>query len=167
MAIPRSKYSEPRHTPGKEYQLDGTEYVGWYVVTFQNIAYTGKELTINSKKLDPFVKSSVPVDPFFEQEVRPLTADKNRGIYNRYLIQKKSTLKIIEVTKEVYGKFANLAHYRRVIVPWIIKGPADNLILNGYPYYGAAHRNKETVFKLESTFPGIINFFKDYSEFVE
>lgn len=167
MAIPKSKYSDPKHTPGGEYALNGKEYRGWYVTTFENVAYSGKMLTKESKELQPLSSLKKPSVPFYEKEVVPTNRDKELGVFFRYLIQKKATLKIIEVDKSVYDKFEKLTAYRRTVVKWMIKGPAENTFYNGYPYYGAKHRNKETVSKLESSFPGISTFFKDYGEFVE
>jgi hypothetical protein len=51
MSLPKSKYSAPLHTPGKEFLLKGENYIGWYVRTYQNKHYTGKVLDKNSKLL--------------------------------------------------------------------------------------------------------------------
>jgi hypothetical protein len=166
MPIPKSKYSEPRHTPGKEFTLDNQEYRGWYVATFQDRYYTGKEITSNSKELFP-IKEEKPVILFTEDKITPSETDRSKGILIRYVVQKVSNRKIIEVTKEKYNSFTDNPAFRRTSINWIIKGPAENTFFNSYPYFGADHRNRETVSKLESNFPGITSFFKDYSEFVE
>lgn len=167
MAIPKSKYSDPRHTPGKEFTLNGQEYKGWYVETYQKRYYTGRTITERSQEIFPIVSQTLKVDLFAEQKIIPSTSDRLQGTLLRYLIQKISNRKIIEVTKERYDLLKNKAGYKGAIIEWIIKGPAENKLYNSYPYYGAEHRNRETVSKLENTLPGIINFFKDYSEFVE
>lgn len=167
MAIPKSKYSEPRHTPGKEFTLDGKNYKGWYVQTFNNRYYTGKSITSSSKELILFNAPTVNQNIFIQEVSLPSVEEKNNGVFNRYIVQKINNKKIIEVTKQKYDKLINKSPYRTVVVPWIIKGPAENSFYNGYIYYGAEHKNKETVKSFESVVPGIVNFFKNYSEFVE
>jgi hypothetical protein len=167
MAIPKSKYSAPRHTPGLEYTLQGKEYRGWYVETFQKRYYTGKTITDTSKEIFPIQNQKVQDNIFIEQEIIPSTEDLNKGVFNRYVVQKINNKKIIEVTKERYSTLLKKSAYRGVIIPWITKGPSENIFFNNYPYFGAAHRNKQTVTQAENTISGITNFFKDYSEFVE
>lgn len=167
MAIPKSKYSDPKHTPGKEFTLNGQEYRGWYVETYQKRYYTGRIITESSQEIYPIITQALNLDIFAEQEIIPSTGDRLKGTLLRYIIQKISNRKIIEVTKERYDLLKAKSGYRGNTVEWIIKGPAKNKLYNSYPYYGAEHRNRETVKKLENTIPGITNFFKDYSEFVE
>lgn len=167
MPIPRSKYSEPRHTPGKEYTLNGQEYRGWYVETYQGKFYTGKSIDSSSKELFPIEEKKPTVDPFTEELLSPTQTDRDNGYWNRYVLQKIDNRKIIEVNKEKFDLLNPKSQYRGVIVNWIIKGPAENRFYNSYIYYGADHRNRETVSKLENSIPGITNFFRDYSEFVE
>jgi hypothetical protein len=167
MPIPKSKYSEPRHTPGNEFTLNNQEYRGWYVVTFQDKYYTGKEVSSTSKEIFPIINQKIGQSLFTEDLITPSNTDRKKGILIRYIVQKVSNRKIIEVTKEKYNSFKDSSGYRRTSINWIIKGPAENIIFNSYPYYGADHRNKETVARLEQNFPGITSFFKNYSEFVE
>lgn len=167
MPLPRSKHSEPRHTPGKEFTLDGKEYRGWYVETFEKRYFTGKVPDTNSKEIFPIQEIQPQQNLFIEQQITVSQSERDSGILRRYIIQKISNRKIIEVTKESYNQLISRPTYRGAIIEWIIKGPAEDRIFNGYPYFGAAHKNKETVSKLEKGILGITNFFKDYSEFVE
>jgi hypothetical protein len=167
MAIPKSKYSSPKHTPGKEYTLNGSEYRGWYVETYQKRFYTGKTILQDSQEIFPIIEKSSSENIFTEQEITPSDSNRTDGVMNRYIIQRVSNRKIIEVTKEKFDLFKNKPGYRRIIIFWIIRGPSQNKFFNGYIYYGAEYKNKETVSKLKSTIPGISNFFKNYSEFVE
>jgi len=166
--LPKSKYSDPIHTPGKEFELNGREYVGWYVVTYLDRYYTGKTLTENSKEIFK-LQSDNPFqnNVFVQQVVSPSTSERLKGVFKRYLIQKLSSQSIIQVNKERYDSFSNTPGIKRVTVDWIIKGPAQDVVKGPYRYVGAANKNKETVSKLEKFIPGITNFFKDYSEFVE
>lgn len=167
MALPKSKYSDPLHTPGKEFYLNGKEYVGWYVKTYQDEYFTGKLLDLNSKKLEPIKTEIKKTEPFAEEVVEPTSFDRSKGVFNRYFLQKKSNLKIIEVSKSRYDKLKKDKSYSSSILNWKIKGPADNQSINGYTYFGAAHVNQINTEALENNIKGISKFIKDYSQFVE
>lgn len=167
MPLPRSKYSSPRHTPGKEYTLNEKEYRGWYVETFEKRYFTGKIIDSTSKEIFLIQEQTKQENIFIEQQIIVTQPERDTGIVKRYIVQRINNRKIIEVTKKRYDLIVAKSGYRGVIINWIIKGPAQDTLFNGYPYYGAEHRNRETVSKLENTIPGITNFFKDYSEFVE
>ena len=168
--LPKSKYSDPIHTPGKEFTLNSKEYVGWYVVTYQDRYFTGRGITRDSKEIFPIASQSTSVDPnkvFVNQVVIPSDQDRIKGIWRRYLVQKINSLVIIEVSKIRFQSFENEPGIKRVELEWVIKGPVNDIKKGPYTYKGAKHRNEETVSKLESAIPGITNFFKDYAEFVE
>lgn len=168
MALPKSKYSDPRHTPGKEFTLNGVDYVGWYIVTYQDKFFTGKILNESSIELFP-VQTSAPIrqDVFVQQEVTPSPDDRITGVWKRYLLQNQKNKVIIEVTKERYQAFKNTPNIKKTTVEWSIKGPAQDIIKGTYVYKGAANKNREAVEKLEPSFPGISSYLKNYSEFVE
>lgn len=166
--LPKSKYSDPIHTPGKEFELNGQEYVGWYVVTYLDRYYTGKTLTEDSKEIFKIqIETPFQNNVFVQQVVSPSVSERVAGIWKRYLIQKISSQAIIEVNKERYDSFNNTPGIRRVTLQWVIKGPAQDVFNGPYRYVGAENKNRETVSKLENTIPGIATFFKDYSQFVE
>lgn len=168
--LPKSKYSDPLHTPGKEFTLNGKEYVGWYVITYQDRYFTGKSITRDSKEIFEIVSPSVSdltEKVFVEQVVSPSIEERVSGIWKRYILQKKNSQVIIEVTKERYLAFDKDPGYRKTTIDWVIKGPAQNIRKGSYTYTGAENKNKETVSKLEFYFPGIQNYFKNYSQFVE
>ena len=168
MALPSSKYSQPKHTPGKEFTLDGKNYRGWYVTTYQDKHYTGKTLDSKSKRLHSVDTTAPSTDLIFiEQPTEPSAADRTSGIWTRYFIQKLANKKIIEVTRNRYNKFKGVAGYVRGELNWKIKGPADNQTVNGYVYFGAAHVNEVNTSALNTALPGISNYIKDYSKFVE
>ena len=166
--LPKSKYSDPIHTSGREFELNGKEYVGWYVVTYLDRYYTGKTLNENSKEIFK-LQSDTPFrnNVFVQQVVSPSISERLKGVFKRYLLQKVSSQSIIEVNKERYDSFSNTPGIKRFTLDWVIKGPAQDIVKGPYRYVGAENKNKETVTKLENTIPGILNFFKDYSEFVE
>jgi len=166
--LPKSKYSDPIHTPGKEFELNGKEYVGWYVITYLDQYFTGKTLTENSKEIFPIQKQTpFKNNVFVQQVVSPNSTDRLRGVWKRYLIQKINSLSIIEVNKERYDSFGNTPGFRKVTIEWTIKGPSQDVVKNTYRYKGAENKNKEMVLSFEKMIPGISSYFKDYSEFVE
>lgn len=170
MAIPRSKYSQPRHTPGREFTLEGRNYVGWYVVTFQDRYFAGESLDKNSKEILPIQETTVQTNTqkvFVEQKVEPSIDDRVRGEWTRYFLQNKANLHIIEVKKDRFDAYKKTPNIVLGKLKWNLKGPADNVIKGPYVYYGASHQNRLATEKLETTLKGITNFIKDYSEFVE
>lgn len=168
MALPKSKYSDPKHTPGGEFALNGKEYTGWYITTYRGENYTGKTYGINSKLLTSISENAPGSSPtFIEEPIQPNSYDKKEGVLKRYFVQKIQNLKIIEVSKLRYIEFNKVSGYKRATLDWRIKGPAENQSINGYTYFGAAHVNKVNTQALESTIKGITTYIKDYSEFVE
>lgn len=168
MALPKSKYSEPKHTPGKEFTLNGQEYRGWYITTYKGTTYSGKYYDENSKILIPITPPvSEPTYSFIPETVHPSDNDKKAGTWKRYFIQKKANRKIIEVSKPRYLDFSKKSEFNRVELEWKLKGPAENQTINGYVYFGAAHINEVNTKGFENVMPGISSFIKNYSEFVE
>lgn len=167
MALPKSKYSDPLHTPGNEFTLNGKDYIGWYVKTYQNKFYTGKVLSGSSKQIIPVEVKKVPPPMFTEESVKPDVYAREKGIWKRYFLQKKSNLKIIEVGKQKYDELKKSSEYNNGILNWIIKGPAEDVHRGPYTYFGASTQNTKATNDLNKTIPGITSLIKDYSEFVE
>ena len=168
MGLPSSKYSQPKHTPGKEFTLNGENYRGWYITTYQNKHYTGKVLDSNSKRLYPIVTSQPEIASNFAEDITaPSASDRVLGTWTRYFVQKLSNRKIIEVSRTKYNQFKKSPGYIRGELQWKLKGPAENKVINGYTYFGASHINKTSTEELNTTLNGIINYIKDYSQFVE
>ena len=167
MGLPKSKYSDPFHTPGNEFTLKSKPYIGWFIRTYQNEYYTGKVFDDDSKLLTPIVEER-PDRPVFDDEVvEPSTRDRVRGELTRYFVQRRSNLKIVEVNRGTYNKFLKDPEFINAELLWKIKGPADNQSINGYTYFGASHVNQINTAALEKTVEGITSFIKDYSQFVE
>lgn len=168
MALPRTKYSDPRHTPGNEFTLAGKDYIGWYVETYQNKFYTGKYIDDFSQEILPKELVQLPDSPIYVEEVlTPSEDDRKIGRWTRYFIQNANNRSIIEVSRERYNTFKGSSKYLRAKLEWVIKGPAENLLKRDYVYYGAIHQNSQSVNTLEKTFPGIKQYITNYSEFVE
>ena len=170
MALPRSKYSEPFHTPGNEFTLDGKNYVGWYVITYKDQYIAGTTVDRKSKQIFPIESENDNIDTvkvFVEQKVEPTIDDRVQGSWRRYFIQNKNNLHIIEVTKERHNAYKNTSGFTVASLDWNLTLPAENITRGPYIYYGSAHKNELATKALESTIPGISSFIKDYSQFVE
>ena len=170
MALPRTKYSDPLHTPGNEFTLDGKNYVGWYVITYQDKYIAGKTVERDSKQIVPIKENTGSINTvkvFVEQPVEPSIDDKVKGKWKRYFIQNKKSRHIIEVTKERYNAYKNTSGFTIASLDWDLTSPAENITRDPYIYYGSAHKNQIATKALESTIPGISNYIKDYSQFVD
>lgn len=174
MYLPKTKYSAPKHTPGGEFSLQGVEYVGWYIRTFKDEYYTGKTFSKDSRLLIKLVTENNVIDAnqndpytFASSIVGPTDKDRANGNWTRYFVKDPRNLKIIEVDKVKYNLFKRKPYLTLISVNWILKGPAKNMTINGYQYFGAESQNRANVQKLEKNMPGISSFIKDYSQFVE
>ena len=89
------------------------------------------------------------------------SADIERGATKRYFMQTKRDSKIVELNKDNYQNAKKaLANQNFAEVDWIIKGPAEDKNFNGYPFEGAASKNKKAIQALESQMPGISAFIR-------
>jgi len=179
--IAKTKYTEPKSTPGGEfaYKDTGKDYKGNYFEDYKKRYFAGKTpddkggelikvrtelpgqlLTVATALLSMALKS------FFKPKVK--NSDKNKGAITRYFVQANNTKKITEVSKEDYLAIRKeIPNKSFATVYWIIQGPAEDKNFNGYPYEGAASKNKKTITALESQMPGISTFITDYSFLVE
>lgn len=170
MALPRSKYSEPFHTPGNEFTLDGKNYVGWYVITYKDQYVAGKTVERGSKRIIPITAQTSDIDSvkvFVEQKVEPTVDDRVQGMWRRYFIQNNKSLHIIEVTKERHNAYKNTSGFTVASLDWDLTSPAENVTRGPYTYYGSAHKNREATKALDSRIKELSSYIKDYSEFVE
>lgn len=177
--IPESRYDKPKTTSGGEFAIaaTGDDYRGSYFKTFDGKYYSGTRPEENGAEL-------VEITPNYLEDLMPaaITAagllvgyfvaklkkgDKEKGKTKRYFLQDKRKGKIIETDLETYQQSQSLPSTIRVEMDWIIKGPAEDKIINGYPFEGAASKNKKTVLALEKQIPGISTFVTDYSFLVE
>lgn len=177
--IPESRYSEPKSTAGGDFTIKdtGEDYRGSYIESFDGKYYSGTKPEQNGaelEKLSPnYLEDLMPAAiaaagllvGFFKLKLKK--GDKEKGKTKRYFIQDKRTNKIIETDLETYQQSANLPSKKFAQTDWIIKGPAEDKIINGYPYEGAASKNKKAITALENSMPGISTFITDYSLLVE
>lgn len=163
MYYPADKNSKPKHTPGGQYTLKGEEYRGWYTLTNTNKAYTGKEFTSTSKLLTPIKVEEVSVEPKILPHLpSPTESDYKKGFFFRYFINIKG--KLLEISELDYIKNINKHQHPSDKIRWLLKGPAENLIVNNYMYVGAASKNEEAV--NESKINNLTDIVNSFDEFV-
>jgi hypothetical protein len=181
--IPKSKYTEPKYTPGGEFVNKNTQqdYTGYYIETYRDRFYAGKSPQQAGDEIEK-IKSEGIVNKGAVASLFPLlialskgffkpsasSVDKDNGFTTRYFVQDKNNNKITETDKSTYLQAQDqIPNQRFATADWIIKGPAENKIINGYPFEGAASKNKKTIQALETQMPGISTFVTDYSLLVE
>lgn len=177
--IPESRYEKSKTTPGGEFAIasTGEDYRGSYFKTFDGKYYSGTRPENNGVEL-------VEITPNYLEDLIPAAAtiagllvgffipklkkgDKEKGSTKRYFVKDKRKGKIIETDLQTYQQAQELPSIITAEVDWIIKGPAEDKIINGYPFEGAASKNKKAIQALEKQMPGISIFVTDYSLLVE
>ncbi len=178
--IPETRYQKPKSTRGGEFNIKktGEDYVGKYIETFDKKYYAGstpEEGGVELQKVNEefpigLAFAALPVlagllKGFFKPKLKK--GDKEKGSTKRFFAQDKKNNKIQEIDQETYFQANGLPNINLAQVNWIIKGPAEDKTFNGYPFEGAASKNKKTIQALEPQMPGISTFITDYSFLVE
>lgn len=174
--IPKSKYKKPQSTDGTKFVevISRKRYKGFYIETYKGKFYGGKTPEANGPELEKIlqIQFAVPLGLLgllagvFKK--KPTQSEKDKGVTKRNFIQDKDNGKIIETDPDTYTQAKEtLVNSIFAEVDWVIKGPAENQIINGYPYEGAESKNKKTIQALEKTMPGISTFITDYKYLVE
>ena len=179
--IPDGSYKKAKYTPGFAFVVESTgeNYKGYYIEDSNGKFYSGKapgKDTVDLKKLDNKPTSKL------KQGLRAAlialalglagkvisSMEKQNGKTKRYFVQDKTTTKIAETDKDTFNEAkVEMTNQNFAQVDWIIAGPAEDQTFNGYPYEGAASKNKKAIQALESQMPGISAFVTDYSYLVE
>ena len=180
--IPKSKYKKPKYTSGGEFtELESKKpYKGYYIETYDGKFYAGKtpeeggaELQKESKLKDQLMMlvgpaAAIPALLAGAFKKKPTQSEKDKGVTKRNFIQDKANGKIIETDPDTYAQAKQeVPNSIFAEVDWIIQGPADNMMVNGYPFEGAESKNRKTIEALEKTMPGISTFVTDYKYLVE
>ncbi len=163
--------------PGEFVLEDGTEYIGNYIKA-DGVLLSGDTLSRKSRRLvsvDIYHLREPNIDYFklkklaFDKHVTPKlfmpdpgNKEYKNGQFKRYFVQKINQNNfIMEIDKQQYDDAnnnnkpgINLKLYRKGIVDWVLTGndPADT--------------NNRTLLLMEKTYPGIRQYFSDFSEFV-
>jgi hypothetical protein len=178
--IPETRYEKPKSTRGGEFNIKktGEDYIGKYIETFDKKYYAGSTPEENGDELQK-VNEEFPIGlafaalpvlagllkGFFKPKLKK--GDKEKGSTKRFFAQDKKNNKIQEIDQETYFQANGLPNLNLAQVNWIIAGPAEDKNFNGYPFEGAASKNKKTINALEPQMPGISVFITDYSFLVE
>lgn len=181
--IPKSKYTEPKYTPGGEFIVEATgkDYVGKYIETYGDKYYAGTSPSQGGDEIKKIRKEGIVnkglkaagfatllslLKGFFKPKVS--LTDRENGKISRYFVQDKNNNKIVETDKDTFLQAqTQIPNSRFASTDWIIKGPAEDTLIKGYPYEGAASKNKKAILALEKDMPGISIFVTDYSLLVE
>ena len=182
MFAPTTKFKEPKSTSGNEFveKLTGKVYKGFYIETYRDTFLAGKSPEdggVELVKIDQganFTQQTTPVGlplltAIFTKMFKPTptSGQTKSGVLPRYFVQDKLTNKVAETDKQSYDQAEKIQTVRTASTDWIIKGPAEDKNFNGYPFEGAATKNKKAIEALESQMPGISIFITDYSFLVE
>lgn len=183
--MPKSRFSEPLSTSGNEYVIKdtGEPYTGFYIETYKGTYFAGKTPEENGAEIVLAEENPGLVDRFnvsfsllqnlaisFIPTLSGL--QKLLGKATRHFVQDKKTGKITETDEETAQQISeqipgNLPNYRVASVEWVTKGPAEDKVINGYPYEGAASKNKKAIEALEKQMPGISSIVTNYADLVE
>lgn len=168
MYLPKNQY-RIKSTYGGEFQKpSGQEYRGKYIETASGKVYAGGSLAEAKGALLPIPKQEIRnVDRPYNDYIGPSQDDYRRGYFIRYFLQDNRTTKIIEMNEVQWKQKKGLNYVTPGSVTWLLSGPANDGEVNGIPFKGTATKNKEALEILEPNFPGILKFFRPYSEFVK
>ena len=186
--IPATRLSSPKSTPGGEFVIMSSKepYRGPYVETFKGTYFAGNSLSTGGPELERIATSGNQnledaligvgslvstslltslLQKFFKK--KPSQQDLEKGVTKRYLIQDKKNNKIVETDKETYLQAQQeLVNRTFVELDWIVKGPAEDQMIGGYFFKGAATRNEQTIKQLEKTIPGVSTYITNYGDMV-
>ena len=163
--------------PGDYRLVDGTEYVG-ICCRVNGILYAGNKPRVSQQLVKTDIRHILPenfryfnlTEKAFEKYTKPeyfmpapVAKDYDRGIITRYFAQKINQLSVItEISPEAF-RYANKANrpginlylYNIGYVDWVIKGK------------DAPNTNDRTLQLKDIKYPGIRDYFSDFSEFVK
>jgi hypothetical protein len=182
MFAPTTTFKKPKSTSGNEFveKLTGKVYKGFYIETYRDTFLAGKSPEdggVELVKIDQganFIQRITPVGlslltAIFTKLFKPTptSGQTKSGVLPRYFVQDKLTNKVAETDKQSYDQAQKIPTVRTAQTDWIIKGPAEDQNFNGYPFEGAASKNKKAIEALEKQMPGISTFITDYSFLVQ
>lgn len=173
---PKGSYREAKSTDGTEFTevISKERYKGFYIEDSRGKFYGGKTPEEGGPELRKILQIHFAIPTsllgllagFFKKN--PTQSEKDKGVTKRNFIQDKNNSKIIETDPDTYAQAKEeLPNSVFAEIDWIIKGPAENQIINGYPYEGAESKNRKTIESLNKTMPGISTFITDYRYLVE
>ena len=156
MYYPKSQISTPLYTSGREFLLNGKNYVGNYWVNSQGSSYSGKspqnppnylltrvQQTLTAEDVQP---PSTFVDDKFYYNAKnkdfnliapspptpsvtfPTEEEYQTGEFQRYFVRKRNEIKYIEINNATYKQYVN----KNQAVQWSLYAPIQiNWVLTG------------------------------------
>ena len=173
MYLPKGKYSKPKYSYGGDLtSVDGTPYKGFYFTDQAGNSFTGSKPGRNSKVLLKTSEELVTEDDkptafkrFVSQVIKPTIKDYENGFFERYFLQDKRSLKIIEVKLKKYKYWKKFHYIECVKLKWLLTNPIKNIKKGEYIFFGSEAKNKETVLTQQIIkFP--TDYFLSFSEFI-
>ena len=178
---PKTRVSKPKSTAGGEFieKESRKKYKGKYIEDFKGRFFAGSSIEENGVELER-IQTGASAGPI--AQAVGLLALSLRGLFNKKLSQgdiEKGTTKRSFLQDRNNGKVTetdkdNYQQAKRLLVntvfaemDWIIKGPAEDKNVNGYPFEGAESKNRKAIQALEKTMPGISIFVTDYKYLVQ
>tara|TARA_R110000744_G_scaffold18421_5_gene49477 strand:+ start:690 stop:1352 length:663 start_codon:yes stop_codon:yes gene_type:complete len=101
-------------------------------------------------------------------KLKPTSRELDEGVKVRYVYKNKSTGKIKELLKPVAIRLLQVRKPYELILSfnWLIKGPAEDQMINGFFLEGIKSKNQKTLDSLEKVMSGASAIIKDPLEFV-
>lgn len=166
------------YTSGKELMLiDGTEYIGYYHLYFNN-KYTDKLHSETSYKLIPYTNDKNVINYInikklntlsFKEPLPFIPNDFTKDSFERYFIKKRNENKIIEVDeKQFSNRTLNKNLYQTISLNWMIRGNINTTKKsNGIIQYGISDINKKTVYENDKIMNGLKDYLTNYLQFYQ
>ena len=167
MYLPKNRY-RIKTSYGSEFKDGkGRDFVGKYIELSDGTVYSGGSLSNPGEILTRVEKVDIKkIARPYNDYYGPTVFNYKNGFFTRYFIRDKRDGKIVEVSINQYKEKRNLNYVQVGKLEWILKGPAENRVINDVPFIGAAQRNKERVLELDKELKGLKNFIKNYGKFV-
>ena len=101
-------------------------------------------------------------------KLKPTSKEKKEGFKKRFLYKNKSTGKIKELLKPVALRLLQVRKPYELILSfnWLIEGPAEDQMINGFFLEGIKSKNQKTLDSLEKVMSGVSAIIRDPLEFV-
>lgn len=149
---------------------NGQNYVGPYHELYNGETYTGSFPSADSERIyrdedEPALDPKVE-DKFFTEQTFPEPEDYDRGFFTRYFLKDLRNGKLVETTKNTYGKKTEESYILGTTLKWILTKPVKDIFNQGFLYKGAITRNKENTLKASLIMKGLTDFIVKYDKFV-
>lgn len=184
-SIKPAKRTTYLYTKGKEYSLDGKEYIGEYHIA-GDVARTGpipdrSAQTLRKYYTDPILydydrarnfEARSAVEPN-QSVIYPKESDYITGFIKRYFVERSAgydgyPIEIDRTQYQSYGKVGGLdgASYNLAVITWKLTGPERNIYKNDMLHAkGIFESNQEEVYKATRIIPTLPSAIRDYLEF--